>query len=256
MSTDTDWENWGKDDPYFGVLSSDEYHAANLNEESRVKFFLSGEKYIGEILGNIRNHLDRDYRPERCLDFGCGVGRLVIPLGDLCHKVIGVDVSDHMLAEAASNCQERNLDTVSFVKSDDDLTNLSGTFNLIHSCLVLQHIPRHRGMRLVAALLKHLEPGGVAALQFFFRCDTPAMIRSLVKLRYRFPVANYARNLIKGRALREPAMQMHTYDLNTMINTVYSAGVNRVYLDLYKYGEFQSVTLYGQKTGPGKSGTE
>jgi hypothetical protein len=97
--------------------------------------------------------------------------------------------------------------------------------------------------------MKHLEPGGVVAIQFYYRCDAPRAIRALVKLRYKLPIANYARNLIRGRPLREPAMQLHTYDLEAVINMIRFAGVDSVYLNLYRYHEFQSVTLYGKKSG-------
>ena len=30
--TDLDWEEWGKHDPYFGVISSDQYRKNNLND--------------------------------------------------------------------------------------------------------------------------------------------------------------------------------------------------------------------------------
>jgi len=248
MSTDTDWDKWGEIDPYYGVLSSDEYRADNLNEELRAKFFHSGDEYIGRTLGNVRSHLDIDYHPERCLDFGCGVGRLVIPLARLSQEVVGVDVSDHMLAEAASNCQKSNIKNVSFVKSDDNLTKLTGTFNLIHSCLVLQHIDTKRGMRLIDALVRHLEPGGVIAIQFHYHCDAPKVIRALVKLRYNLPIANVARNIIRGRPLREPAMQLHIYDLEAVISMLKAAGVDSIYLNPFKHAEFQSVALYGQKS--------
>ena len=249
MSTDADWDKWGEIDPYYGVLSSDEYRQDNLSEDAREGFFRSGAEYIDRTLENVRNHLDADYRPERCLDFGCGVGRLVIPLAGLSESVVGVDVSDHMLAEASSNCRKRNIENVSFVKSDDRLTKLSGTFNLIHSCLVLPHIPTKRGMRLIEAMLKHLEPGGVVAIQFCYRCDAPKVVRALVKLRYRLPVANALRNWIRGRPLREPAMQRHTYDLESVIGLCRAAGVDSIYLNPFRSGDFQSVTLYGQKTG-------
>jgi len=248
LSTDTDWDKWGEIDPYFGVLSSDEYRAANLNEELREKFFRSGEEYISRTLENVRSHLDRNYQPKRCLDFGCGVGRLVIPLGGLSQKVIGVDVSEHMLAEAASNCQKRNIENVSFIKSDDNLTRLTGTFNLIHSCLVLQHIPAQRGMQFIDVLVKHLEPGGVVAIQFYYRCDAPKITRALVKLRYSLQIANAARNLIRGRPLREPAMQLHTYDLEAIISMLKAAGVDSIYLNPFRQDEFQSMALYGQKS--------
>jgi SAM-dependent methyltransferase len=222
LSTDTDWDKWGEIDPYFGVLSSDEYRADNLNEELRAKFFHSGDVYI-----------------RRTLD---------IPLAGLSREVVGIDVSDHMLAEAASNCEKRNVENVALVKSDDRLTQLDGSFNLIHSCLVLQHIPAKRGMQLIDALVRHLEPGGVVVIQFYYRCDAPKLVRALVKLRYRLPIANTARNLIRGRPLQEPAMQLHTYDLEAILCLLKAAGVASIYLHPFTHDEFQSVTLYGQKS--------
>jgi SAM-dependent methyltransferase len=251
LSTDSDWDKWGEIDPYFGVLSSDEYHADNLTEESRAKFFHTGDKKINSILANVRRHLDADYQPVRSLDFGCGVGRLVIPLAGLSETVVGVDVSDHMLAEAASNCHKRQIENVSFVKSDDGLTQLSGSFDLIHSSIVLQHIPTKRGMRFIDALLDHLAPGGVMVIQFYYACDAPKLIRALVKLRYSMPIANAARNLLRGRPLREPAMQLHTYDFGTIIGKCKAAGMNSFYFQPDNHAEFQSVTLYAQKSSTG-----
>jgi SAM-dependent methyltransferase len=247
LSTDNDWDKWGEIDPYFGVLSSDEYHADNLNEDSRAKFFQSGEEHIDRVLANIRRHLDADYQPASSLDFGSGVGRLVIPLAGLSETVVGVDVSDHMIAEATANCQKRQIENVSFVKSDDGLTKLSGSFDLIHSCLVLQHIRTKRGMSIIKALLDHLSPGGVMVIQFYYGCDAPKLIRALVKLRYRLPIANAARNLMRGRPLREPAMQLHTYDFVSIIEMAKTVGVNSVYFQPGRYGEFQNVTLYAQR---------
>lgn len=248
LGTDADWDKWGEIDPYFGVLSLDEYRTENLNEEGEAEFFRSGDEYIGQTLGEIRSHLDKHFRPERSLDFGCGVGRLVIPLAGLSKQVVGVDVSDYMLAEASSNCQKRNIGNVSFVKSDDSLTKLTGTFDLIHSFIVLQHIPEKRGMRLIEAMLRHLDPGGVMAIQFYYRCDAPKAVRALVKLRYALPAANYARNLLRGVPMREPAMQLHTYDLEAVISLLNEAGVSSIHLKLFRHNEFRSVALYGQKS--------
>jgi len=248
LSTDSDWDKWGEIDPYFGVLSSDEYHAGNLNEESRAKFFQTGDKQIKDILANVRRHLDADYQPVSSLDFGCGVGRLVIPLAGLSETVVGVDVSDHMLAEAASNCQERQIENVSFVKSDDGLTQLNGSFDLIHSSIVLQHIPTKRGMQFIDALLDHLAPGGVMVIQFYYACDAPKLIRALVKLRYKLPIANAARNVLRGRPWREPAMQLHIYDFGTIVGKCKAVGVGDFYFQPGNHAEFQSVTLYAHRS--------
>ena len=248
MGTDADWDKWGEIDAYFGVLSSDEYRSENLNEESKAAFFRSGAEHIDRTLAIVREHLDTDYQPTASLDFGCGVGRLVIPLAGLSRTVVGVDVSDHMLAESAANCRKKKIENVSFVKSDDGLTKLSGKFDLIHSCLVLQHIPTKKGMQLLQELLQHLEPGGVVAIQFYYRCDAPKLVRALVKLRYKFTIFNAIRNLLRGRPLREPAMQLHTYDIDAVITLLKGLGVRSIYLRPFRLGEFQSIALYAQKS--------
>lgn len=248
MSTDTDWDKWGKNDPYFGVLSAEEYRADKLSDKARAEFFQSGSDYIDEVLATIRTRFDAAYRPSSSLDFGCGVGRLVVPLAGQSKSVVGVDVSDNMLAEAKSNCEQRGLQNVSFAKSDDDLSQVDGPFDLIHSCLVLQHIPTRRGMRIIDNLLEHLAPGGVIAIQFYYRCDAPKLLRALVKLRYRLPIANNFRNLLRGRPWDEPAMQLHTYPLDEVIDMLKAAGAHQVYMHPFTYGEFQSVALYAQKS--------
>lgn len=247
MGTDRDWEEWGKSDPYFGVLSSDEFHDDNLDEGALAKFFQTGEEHIDQVLRTIRDRLDRDFQARRCADLGCGVGRLVIPLAGLSDAVVGIDVSKSMLAEAQANCRERQIENVSFVQSDDSLSRLSGSFNLVHSCLVLQHIPSARGMRILESLAKRLESGGVAVFEFYFRCDAPKLIRSLVKLRYRLPIANAARNLMRGRPLREPAMQLHTYSLDAVVGLLVDAGIDHFYMESTQYEEFQSVILFAQR---------
>ena len=254
MGTDADWELWGQNDPYYGVLSTAEFHTDQLDDASREKFFATGADYIDRTLATVRAHLAPDHRPRHSLDFGCGVGRLVIPLAGRSESVVGVDVSDTMLAEAAANCERQGIENASFVKSDDTLSRLDGDYDFINSCLVLQHIPVTRGMQVIGALLSHLAPGGVITLQFPYRCDAPRLARALVRLRYRLPVLNHLRNLLRGRPWNEPAMQMHTYDLEAVIGSCRQTGVDRLYLELYKDADFQTVRLYGQRILPASNG--
>src|SRR4051812_3426092 len=97
--TDSDWEKFGRIDPYYGVLSHDRFHAAAEAGEARQAFFQSGESHIDLVFRTIREHCDADFAPQRAFDFGCGVGRLVIPLARRAARVVGADISDAMLAE-------------------------------------------------------------------------------------------------------------------------------------------------------------
>ena len=59
-------------------------------------------------------------------------------------RVVGVDVSPSMLAEARRNCDARGARNVELLAADR-LGTLAPEFDLVHSFIVLQHIPpRHR----------------------------------------------------------------------------------------------------------------
>jgi methylase of polypeptide subunit release factors len=59
----------------------------------------------------------------------------------VCPIVIGVDASSSTLEEAGHNSIRQSAPNLKFVVSSDDLSNVTGTFDLILSSFVLQHIP-------------------------------------------------------------------------------------------------------------------
>ena len=68
-STDKVWKAFGQDDPYFGVLSCDEYTRNNLSDSNLEKFFQSGETAIEKLLSSIEA-LGLKLHFGRVLDFG------------------------------------------------------------------------------------------------------------------------------------------------------------------------------------------
>src|SRR5262245_36930981 len=80
LRTDSDWEHFARTDPYWAVLTCDQYRRANLDGGGRAAFFESGAEHIGWVERTLRKHFDPDFAPQRALDFGCGVGRLLLPL--------------------------------------------------------------------------------------------------------------------------------------------------------------------------------
>jgi len=213
MGTDRDWEQWGVHDPYFGVHSREEYRAGALTNEAKAEFFASGEAHICRIWLDIEAAFGSGFEPRSALDFGCGVGRLVLPLAQRINLVMGVDVSPSMLAEAKRNCSVAGVANVAFAESDDGLSRVTGVFDLVHSYIVLQHIPWRRGRGILQAMATRVAPGGVLAVQILSGYEASLVVRWLVRLRYAFPPANWLRNLLRRRPLFEPAMQLHVYDL-------------------------------------------
>src|SRR5215813_8304094 len=139
-NTDRTWKKLGEIDPYYGVLSHPRFRAAATEGEIRREFFMSGEDHVERVFATIRENLDPEFAPSRALDFGCGVGRVTIPLARRIAQVVAIDVSDSMLSEANKNCEEAGVRNVTLLKSDDGLGRLSGDFDFLHSFIVFQHI--------------------------------------------------------------------------------------------------------------------
>jgi SAM-dependent methyltransferase len=238
MGTDRDWEQWGRQDPYFAVITHEKYRRRNLDPEALRAFFESGRGHVERVLGTCRERLDPDFAPRRALDFGCGTGRLLPALAASAGEVVGVDVSDAMLAEARRNCDARSLANVALFKSDDGLSQVPGRFDFIHCFIVFQHIPVARGIPLFARLLDRLEDGGIAAVQF-----TYAKRRSR---RWRLPgwLDGLARKAL-GR--RDPAMQMNPYPLGELVRLIQDAGAGAMHVEFTDHSGELGVFLYFRK---------
>ncbi len=250
MGTDNDWETWGRIDPYFGVLSDEAYRTDNLSEDNRQAFFASGESHTLKLLETIQVRFGITPAWESALDFGCGVGRVLIPLARRCTRATGVDISPSMLAEARRNCDRLQLHNVDLVGSDDGLRGVQGSYDLIHSHIVFAHIDPRRGYAIMEALAGKVRPGGFIAVQVLYLCTKPRWVRALVKLRYRLPPLNALRNLLRRRPLREPPMQLHVYDLSTLLRMLRRVGFNEVLMtpDAFDNDEWCSVVLLAQRS--------
>jgi 2-polyprenyl-3-methyl-5-hydroxy-6-metoxy-1,4-benzoquinol methylase len=92
MTSDRDWQKWGETDPYFGVMTGSEFRGDQIAENLE-RFFETGRRDISETLAQIERFYG-DVPTSRALDFGCGVGRLVIPLSERFAETVGVDISE------------------------------------------------------------------------------------------------------------------------------------------------------------------
>ena len=243
MSTDIAWEEWGRRDPYFGVITDPKFRSTDLNEQAKREFFESGATHAHGVLTTIRKHIDPDFAPKAVLDFGCGVGRLLAAFAKIADDVVGLDVSSSMLREARRNCDEHRLRNVRLFESDDDLSALSGEFDLIHSCIVFQHIPIERGRVIFSKLLQHLRPGGVGALQLTYSktrfastfgvAPPPPATSPLVDVPAQ-PIATGG----------DPEMQMNPYNMNEILFLMQRHGVQRFYVEFSDHGGELGVFLF------------
>jgi 2-polyprenyl-3-methyl-5-hydroxy-6-metoxy-1,4-benzoquinol methylase len=244
---DRDWENFAKISPYYGVIISEGYKTENLTDERIADFFTTGEKFIETILDDINQHLDGEFQPVRCLDFGCGVGRLTVPLAMRFPQVVGMDISETMLAEARANSRRFGLDNVEFVQSDDALTRVKGTFDLINSYIVMQHISRRRGEIILRRMIELLNENGIAALQFTYEKQESLAQRIKSWVHARVPFAHNFINLAKGRKFDFPYTQINRYDLNRLMRILQHNGCEHAYLRFTNHEGLLGMVLMFQK---------
>jgi cyclopropane fatty-acyl-phospholipid synthase-like methyltransferase len=156
-----DWEELARRQPYFRVLTHDGSVETNGNSVATDAFFETGEADITALIPAIASLLGREPALGTSLDFGCGAGRLTIPLARRSTATVACDIAPTMLAHAAENVRNAGLHNVTFAEID----GLTGTFDFICSLLVLQYIHPSAGYAIIRTLLNVLAPSGVAALQ-------------------------------------------------------------------------------------------
>lgn len=205
-NSDQEWERFGSTDPYFGVLTQECFRGKSLSPETSDAFFASGRAHVAQVLEFIHHYVDPDFRPASALDFGCGVGRVLIPLALDVERATGVDVSASMLRETEKNRALFGAKSVSLVHS---LHGVLGEYDLIHSFVVFQHIPLERGYALYDELLGRLQPGGVSAIHFTVASKKGNVVRLVARLKHQLPLLAGLINWWHRRPFSHPVMQMN-----------------------------------------------
>jgi SAM-dependent methyltransferase len=242
-NTDRDWRNWGRRDPYFAVLASPEFSSANI-AENKDAFFLTGEQFVSAALAEL-NRFDHDAPRDRVLEHGCGTGRLTIPLSRAFREVVALDISPQMLGEAQANALSAGRNNIAFRLADDRLSRATGSFNLVVSHLVLQHIPVRRGLVIFQELIDRLAPGGMFYISVSIRNDA-GPLRWLYWASAVVPGVKIVQNLHRGAKWDAPAMQMNDYPLGRLTAELSKREVRQLSLTVEAHHpRFQTVSLLG-----------
>lgn len=246
-NTDIDWENWGKRDPYFGVLTEPKYSLPNLNGEHLEEFFATGERHVEHIFETIHARLRPDFRPVRILDYGCGTGRLVIPFAARAQTVVGVDISRSMLAIARENCDKVRGHPSQLLHVDEMDSLPIGSFDLVHSFIVFQHIPVARGELILRKLIGLIAEGGIGALHFTYSNPRPLHARLITALRNRVKLVHGALNLLKKRRFSAPAMQMNCYSMDRIFDILQESNCSNLCIEFSNQDGPRGALLYFER---------
>lgn len=245
--SDKEWERFGRTDPYFAVLTAAEFHG-QVSGDARARFFRSGVDHIDTLFSIIHERLDPTFKPQRALDFGCGVGRLLLPLSRRCREVTGVDVSPSMLAEARRNCDAEAATNVTLLQSDDSLSAVRGEFDFIHSYIVLQHVPVSRGETIIRELVRRLAPDGIAMIQVPYTRGPQLLLSKLLYwTRLSVPGARQILNLMRGKPADTPVMQMNPYSVTRLLGMLLEEGCGEVHIRFSDHNGARGVLLFTRK---------
>lgn len=161
--TSVDWEKLAVDNAYWAVLTEDRF-AGKVDGATLEAFFATGEDSVAHFLRLISSTIpDASFKFDEVIDFGCGAGRLVIPMSRLANKAYGVDISQTMRDLTTENARQMNAN-VECVETPEVLLRRGVKVDWLNSCIVLQHIEPQRGYFIINDLLQCVKPGGYVTL--------------------------------------------------------------------------------------------
>lgn len=239
------WERLATDDPWRAVLTNVDGRAIAGDAEAREAFYRSGEEHVERIFSAIRAHFgETDF--EVGVDFGCGVGRIAVPLARRCSRVIATDIAPTMLAITADRLQAEGVSNVMLQPSQDFVRD--GTpIDLFHSFLVLQHIWPDDGMRILRDVLPRIRAGGIAAIHVPYWVGGKRPRFPFRWARAHLPFFNAVANVIRGVPAQTPFMQMNAYDLTAITGLLSDLGFGELVFLPEREAGAHSVIILGQR---------
>jgi 2-polyprenyl-3-methyl-5-hydroxy-6-metoxy-1,4-benzoquinol methylase len=163
------------------------------------------------------------FAPVSMLEYGCGLGRLAIPLSRRPGSITAVDRSPVMLDAAKREAERRGAGHIAFDAPGTFRAN-ARNFDLVVCYHVLQRLPRHQGLSLVHELAGRLSPGGVGVFQWLLGTGASLGVRGTRWAREHLPGVNAAVNRLRGKPSNHPFIPTHAYSLDDLRSVLTRAG--------------------------------
>jgi ubiquinone/menaquinone biosynthesis C-methylase UbiE len=219
------WEALGAGDPYWAVLAAPRKKDDGWDKE---EFFHTGTDEVNGLLQRL-SYLGIKITSGLALDYGCGVGRLSRALAQSFQRVVGVDFSAAMLAEAQSaNAAYPNIQFLH--NNGNSLSAIAGnSVDLVYSVITLQHVPRTDQRALIMEFCRVLRPEGVLVFQTLSRPS----IRTL-KGWLHLVLSNGVLNI--GRKIRHGSgrvMELYTIKKQQVLQLLTAGGMSVLEVERY-----------------------
>jgi 2-polyprenyl-3-methyl-5-hydroxy-6-metoxy-1,4-benzoquinol methylase len=199
----SEWSALGETEPYWSVITSDEFRSKNIKQH--LGSFLESGKTNVEWMQNIarRNGVTLGDK-QTCLELGCGVGRVTLPLSEVFDHVTGFDVSPGNLAECDALIKAKGANNITtHLMTEIEAIHSAPGFDVLFSVIVLQHNPPPVQKYLLEVLLAKIKPGGAA----YFQLPTY--------------LPGYAFNATEYLASSEREMEMHAVPMKQVLKLLH-----------------------------------
>ena len=186
-------------------------HFHHLYDDGRHYDQLFAPEATGAVLDFYCEHSRRADGP--ILELACGTGRILIPLARQGHQVVGIDLSEAMLAEARRKVEAQKLDA-EWVQGDIRDFDLDTKFGLIYlPNNTLCHLLDHEAFAACMTCVKrHLLPAGRFIVDVFI--PSPELL--VDKAGERFPFGDYT----DPDGHRIDVTHSYTYEHHTQIKRI------------------------------------
>jgi ubiquinone/menaquinone biosynthesis C-methylase UbiE len=148
VRTDAEWRYWGKRDPLWSVASAPGKEIGGTEPWTTEGFLALGEADFADV----RRHWEHyGMHFGRCVEIGCGAGRMTYQLARAFDTVLALDVSPDQIDRARAALGPLSATVDFHVVTEPVIPTGDQSCDAMFSCHVLQHLP---GRRAVSAYLR------------------------------------------------------------------------------------------------------
>lgn len=216
LSSKKNWEGFAQNDPLWSICTNPLKKGGKWDLD---EFFEMGKTEVDSMIGLLQEKNYLTAAQLKCLDFGCGVGRLSRALSNYFNEVVGLDVSATMIQKA----KEFNKDfaqKLSFIHNEsiDLLPFDDSSFDFVFSSIVLQHIPKPASINYINEFTRICKPDGLIVFQLpvedIRKLSLLQQLQSKIKIRERLALLGLGSGF---------QMEMHTIPEEEVIRVIESA---------------------------------
>jgi SAM-dependent methyltransferase len=208
------WEQLGSERPFHSVLTEPRYLPGTFAEAER-DFWQSGESEASVLAGYLADLGLLKLENASALEYGCGVGRVTVPLAGHVRTMTAYDLSAPHLALARERAALMGRSNVRLVLLENPLGAEFDSCDLFYSRIVLQHNPPPIIGHLLRNLIRALKPGGLGIFQV-----------PTYGVGYNFRVAEYLGSMKSSDTSLN--MEMHCYPQAELFSLIAQEGARVV----------------------------